>query len=119
MTEIKEELINELLDENNNLDDDSSLKKVDEIIQTEQEAEKTKPKRNHYTNDDERHVAILKAKRDYYHRNHDLFKLKSRRRYYNTRINLTDISDEKRNKYNTKITELNDQIKAFNSSEEK
>ena len=80
--------------------------------------ETPKPKKNRYTNEEERHDAILKAKRDYYHRNNDLFKLKSRKRYYNIRLGLNTLSDESRTKYESKIHEIDEAIANFKTSEQ-
>ena len=91
---------------------------TDENPKTE-ETQELKQKKNKYVNDNERHSAILKSKREYYHRNNDIFKLKSRRRYYNNKLAKENISDELKDKYTAKLTEIEQQINNFNKSEEK
>ena len=78
-----------------------------------------KAKKNRYTNEGDRRDAILKAKRSYYHRNNDLFKLKSRHRYYSKRLNIENIPEEQKTKYLTKLNEIEEEINNFNSSNEK
>ena len=88
----------------------------EKINSTENEEIKdTKSKKIKYNNQDERHDAILKAKRDYYHRNNDIFKLKSRLRYYNARLQLENINEDQKNKYNTIVADIRQQLANLNS----
>ena len=105
---IKVEVINDSQDEKVENQENNNLEQ-----QPENETKKLKQKRIRYANDDERTAAILKSKRNYYHRNNDLYKLKSRKRYYITRLSKQDLPEEKRIKYADKLNEIDEQIKAL------
>ena len=97
----------------------STPESKDEIKDIPPSIEETpKTKKNRYTNEEERHDAILNAKRDYYHRSNDLFKLKSRKRYYIIRLGLNNLSDELKTKYESKIHEIDEAINNFKTSEQ-
>ena len=87
-----------------------------QTTETQPEETKETKTKSKYNNDVERREAILKSKRDYYHRHNDTFKLKSSRRYYQKCLLKPNITDEKKSRYEERLQEIEKQL---NNSEEK
>ena len=73
---------------------------------------------NKYNTEEDRHKAILEAKRNYYHRNSLIYKLKSSKNYYKKRLNIPELTEDKKNLYLLKINELDNQISSLNSKKD-
>ena len=63
-----------------------------------------------YNTEEERHNASKASKRQWYHNHRDQQKLKSLKAYYIKQLAKTDLKDETRKKYETKLNELNQLI---------
>ena len=67
-------------------------------------------RKSKFNNDEERRQAILKSKRDYYHKNSEIYKLKSLKTYYVKQLEKTDLDEKKRENYQNKFDEINEKI---------
>lgn len=84
-----------------------------EQTEEEEQHEEQQPERKHwkYDTEEERHNAILKSKRNFYHRNEEIYKLKSLMRYYVKQLERTDLTEKKRRDYQAKFKELDKEFK--------
>ena len=72
------------------------------------EEQPEQPERKHwkYDTEEERHNAILKSKRKFYHQNEEIYKLKALMRYYVKQLERDDLTEKKRRDYQAKFKEL-------------
>ena len=70
-----------------------------------------------YDNEKDRHEAILQAKRNYYKRNAEFYKLSSNRKYYVKLLKSDDLTKEKREQYETKLKDIESKLTNLKSSE--
>ena len=65
-----------------------------------------KIRKSKFENEEERRKSVLQSKRNYYHRNEELYKLKSLRTYYVNQLAKTDLNEKKRENYQNKLNEI-------------
>ena len=63
-----------------------------------------------YDSEEERHEASKTNKRQWYYKNKDQQKLKSLKYYYQNQLKKTDLKEETKKKYESKINEINNKL---------
>ena len=63
-----------------------------------------------YETDEQRHEASKTNKRNWYHRNSDVQKLKSLKAYYIKQLQKTDLKEEVKAKYESKLKAIEDKL---------
>ena len=73
--------------------------------------EQSRVKQTHkYINDQERYEASKTSKREWYYRNREQQKLKSLKQYYVKQLKKTDLKEETKIKYESKLKLINDEL---------
>ena len=79
-------------------------------IETNTEKKETRGRKPKFSSEEERHLSILKSKRDYYRRNADLYKLKALHYYYCNQLKRDDLDENKKEKYEKKLRQIVEKI---------
>jgi len=84
--------------------------------ETNTEKRETRGRKPKFSSEEERRESILRSKRNYYHRNAELSRLKALRLYYDHKLTQNDLEEDKKERYERKLRELTQRIHIFVNS---